>query len=276
MEIKAYGDWTHILSAFRFHEARWNALQRRIMRDFTREFRRAVKDKIPSTPSTKAYRASLTTQEVTGFGRGEIAYAVVADPKSVPISDIKTENTVFFYEQTGEQATELGAFYAEGSPWTFDFMPEVMIRLGLLKVKHVKATSDEFKRIVKKNSETLKENREFYQRAESQIKLKYKDAIKRVEGQEEKSPLESTPDWLFQAMRWEFGIGGKQIAHWRPAIRGVDKITKKLIQRHGKVYSRYLIDSKFRDWTTAERKLKRITMQKFKSRYGKFAEKVTR
>jgi len=83
------------------------------------------------------------------------------------------------------------------------------------------------------------------------------------------------PDWMFLAIRMEFGINSPQQKHWSTAVQEAPKMAKELSAKNGRLYSRYIADARFKDWTMARKKLKGIGVQDFKKKYLEFQDKVS-
>lgn len=166
-----------------------------------------IQRKLPKGP----YRDSLQLVDV-----GDGTYAIQAQSTSQKVSDVDAESTVLYVRAKGRRVLrvhpEIGVL-ARHSPWTMSTLPFFPSR------RYAKVIS----RIVRRSElENILEDREKDKpiwKAELE-KLGVRPAVKLV------IPPKSLviPDVAFEALRIEFGLGGKQgRAHWRPALQALAK-----------------------------------------------------
>jgi hypothetical protein len=167
------------------------------------------------------YRNSLELVEV-----GEGSYAIQAKSKAKKVSEVDAEATVLYVRPKSRRAVrlhpEIGVL-AQYSPWTMDTLPFFPSR------RYAKVIS----RTVRRSElDAVKEDRK---RDESLWKSELQRLGIRPEVKLSVSPKARVlPDVAFEALRIEFGLGGKQSrAHWRPALRALARegIPRMLSQR---------------------------------------------
>lgn len=155
------------------------------------------------------YKDSL---EVVAVGND--AFAVRAIPKARKVAEVDAEATVLYVRPRSRRMLrlhpEIGVL-AIHSPWTMDTLPFFPNR------RHAKVVSRSVRR---EEVEAVAEDRKKDQRvwkAELE-RLGVRPEVKLVVPPKARV----LPDVAFEALRIEFGLGGKKSrAHWRPALRAL-------------------------------------------------------
>ncbi len=278
IEIKPIGAWDQIQDLMRFRRKRWEALFSKASLDIAKEFRKSVIKNIPTVDYARDYKKSITIRRMLGAKDFERAYAVISEPKEVALSDIDQKRNVLYIFQTGEAVTDLGAYLEEYSPFVPKFFAkhaEGLYRVGGIRLINRRVTEDEYSRVAEKNLADYEGNKDRLRGAFDAFNRDFRAELKAIKEQEKKPEVKTMPDWMFMALRMEFGIGGKHHPHWSKAVKEIPKMVQKLSKKNGKLYSKYMASAKFKDWTMKQRKLKGLSIEDFKSKYLRFQEKVT-
>lgn len=263
--FKKKGDWKEIRRTLFRRRERMDAMRKRIMRDLVKEFEAEVKDPLPKTDEMQQYADSIEVREVkTSAKEGELAYALVSNPKPLALSDIGEENHVIYVLQEGGQTDALGMLLIDYSPWVKSRIPSNLADVPGIRMVHRKVSGEEVDKIRVLNDKVLRNREREFKHANAQVKKR----------DEELEPPKSMPDIMFQALRLEFGIKGPSIPHWKKAYDLRMNILKKVL-KDKKKYTRYVVDANFNGWVQRVKKWKPISAQRFKKQYGLFEKKVT-
>ena len=260
--VTPVGPWDRINQLRRFWPQRAEAVQRRIVLDFVKQFRKLTISRIPKESKYSAYRKSLVTRKLNGsFTKGEFGYALIADPKPILLEEINDKENVVFVVPTGDGADALGTLLADTSPWPIDMLPQNLEQISGIKLVHREATAEEIDKIRALRKDTLSKYGQDFKTAKAKFKPSH----------EPKKP-KSMPAVIFMALRMEFGIYSTHKPHWGYAARQQMAIMKEMADDN--VYSRYLGDVRFTQWQKQPKKLKPMPVQMFKTLYLKFQDKI--
>lgn len=264
LEIKKIGPWKKVNKLIEQFPERSRRMQHVILRDVLKKFRRDVIGGLPKSPEMKEYGRLIQPRRLTGsFKRGEIGYALAADAKKLEMAEVDIETDVLYAVPTLEPISELSKLIIQYSPWTKDTLPENVGASRDIKLISRRVTREEVDKTRAIKKDILKKYESSFREAEAKIP--------RTEDEPEKPPIMS--DLAFMALRMEFGIGQKQVAHWRPAYRRIYPGMREMF-KSDKKYGRFLNDDGFTGWTTTLKKMKPLPIQEFTKLYAKFQKQV--
>jgi len=260
--VKHTGNWKKIDRTFRRRKERMEAMRKRIMRDLVEVFEKEVKDPLQNE-IMNAYKESIEPRVIkTSMREGELAYALVSNPKPLEVSDLSEENHVVYVLPKG-QADSLGQLLIEYSPWVKSRLPKNLGDVVGIRMTHRQVSNKEVAKVRALNDRMLKDHAREFARADAQLP---KDRVP--------EPPKSVPDIMFQALRMEFGIMSPFIPHWGRAYKMRMAILKGLF-KDKKKYTRYVVDANFNGWTQKLKKWKPLSLQRFKTQYAQFEKKIT-
>lgn len=213
-----------------------------VLRDFTlilAEFTlKTILARIPSTPENGLYRAALGVARVTGQDMGTAAHAVRVDKRSRKVTQVDAAKVVLYIRRRrkARKVSPEVVVLENYNPWTMDTLPFMPKRTEVRVISRVLSEGE-----VKKISEDRQQDAPKWKRDLAQVGVR--------NFRKRRSPgFQTVPDVAFEALRLEFGLGGRQARpHWRPAIQAAKGIGLKKATSHPRV-ERTLTDPEYRDW----------------------------
>jgi len=264
LAVKPAGRWKRLRKLTGTWEERNKRVQEVFLRTFMDKFRELVVSQLPEDKWGRAYRDAIQEREVaTSLRPGQHAYALIAVPKAVKLEDEPNETTAVYVVQERETITVLGTLLVQHGPWTIDRLPREAKGVEGVKYVHRKVTEDEVVRLRKRNDEILDEYRDNFKVAGATYDKDHQDDVEKPA---------SIPDLLFTALRLEFGIKMKRLAHWGFAYRLKEQTMKGMVR--DPQWEKYLRDPNFTKWVSPLPNLKKIPGQQVKVMIKAFQAKI--
>ena len=265
LEIKPLGDWKKVRKLAGEWPERAEQLRHRYVRDAAKKFRQAVRNNVPNKPGMNEYKRLMEITRLTGsFKKGECAYAVIADPKEIELTEIDKTYDAVYVVPSKEPVSDLTALLTEYGPWTMDTLPENWMKAQDAKLVTRRVTTEEMDKVREKNMAITKEMAAEFKAAEAKM----------VHVEEDIKKPKAMPDMQFRVLRMEFGIGQKQESHWRKAYRQLPEMLKEMNEQ-GK-YARWIVGAAYTQWQRKLEKMKKVPIQEFKTLYGEFQKKIVK
>lgn len=263
--IKPIGSWGKVRSLLRHKKRRLEVVRHKIMMDFTEKFRDLVISKIPDTKEGVAYKEAIQTRELAGsFSVEELGYALIADPEEMMLYDLNQKETVVYIVPINDKVEQLSALLINNSPWVISRLPKNIGNLKDIKLVHRTVTENEADKVQETNINLLKKSKKSFEKAGAKYVISEDEKIDQPK---------SMPDLVFMALRMEFGLYSKQVPHWKYAIKNSKTILQEMFADK-KEYARYLNNDDFNDWVKPLKKIKKIPIKEFNSKFGDFQKKV--
>lgn len=198
-----------------------------------------LKESIPQGSEWNSYREGLEIVGVSSRKSGWVALRLPDRPTSTAATKVDPPRTLL-YVHAHRRLTKvppLISVLAKYSPWTADTLPFMPSKKDAVIVSR-KST----KQVAMRVANQRKKDRPFWSR-ELQ-KAGRRDTRKSDRLKTDKaSPM---PDYAYQALRLEFGLGIRAAPHWRPALSAIRRSPIALLQQDT-VLMDYL-DPKSRGW----------------------------
>lgn len=245
------------------HEIRWQGRLRFMERALARRYAERVLDgvrrRIPGVAEYRAYRRALKVMEVKGLPAQ--AFAVVAKARSRRLSRAAAQNALIYVESRSrihpDRAPKYVQVLAAHSPWTPDTLPFA----PSLREARVTFRPSTLAEVARARADRLREL--------PSVRDQLAAAGARVRSTPGGQVVGQT-DFSFQALRMEFGFGGRKIEHWRPSVRAA----RRQMQREWATgfWRRWIWDPAFTLWKR-DKRYQPISAKEVK-RFASFAQRV--
>lgn len=240
-------------------------VQEVFLREYMGRFRDLVISRLPNEEWVRAYKDSIVEREIaTSLRPGQVAYALIADPKAVRLDDEPEEQTAVYVTQTQELVSPLATLLITHSPWTIDRLPREAKDVKGVQYVHRRVSEDEVVRLRDRNDDTLETFRGSFRDAGATYTKDHEEKVEKPA---------SLPDVLFQAIRMEFGIKERMLQHWGFAYRLREQTLKGMISSKLR-WEKYLGDPTYTKWVAPLPDLKKIPGQQVKIMLKEFQSKI--
>ena len=212
-----------MVTMLRSYDDRVKYVQRRAGVDLVEALVQRVKDLSPDGKEYESYLDSLEAVELIG-GKG-IAFGVISRDDKVSIGELRdsqgSERTVVYINPSsgGIPSPEI-EFLSMANPWPIDAIPGGMSDEDAVLV-HRLVTSGEMNFVRQRVIDFVAKNKADFRRLGLQVSS----------DEEGVANLSSLPDYMWMALRSEFGINADSKPHWRPALRWVISNLSKILEK---------------------------------------------
>lgn len=199
-----------------------------------------LRARIPSTSDWDEYRSGLEVVAVGSKKSGLAAIRLPNNPSSSATKKIDPPRTLI-YIRAHRRLTRIPPtiqILAKYSPWTADTLPFSPPKKDAIMVS--RKTS---KQVAMRVAAKRRQDRPFWSR---ELQKAGRREIKKNDRMKPSSTATPLPDYAYQAIRLEFGLGIRSTPHWRPAITSIRRSPSQ-IWKKDPVLLEYL-DPKFRGW----------------------------
>jgi len=221
-----------------FLELRADAIRKKVLYDAATTVYETVLSKIPTGSTYSAYRDSL---QVIESGQGEdLLFGVQAIPTSEEEIDAELDLIFFKPAKRRGKVDKVVEVLMQYQPWTLDTLP---------------ITPDPAKAVLISRKASRKAV-EAVNKARKEQKRQWTDALLHVgvrpppkKEEVDKPKVKGMPDFVYQALGLEFGIGGvKPSAAWRPAIAKVNTLVASMFSDNSAGFAEALLDWQNTEW----------------------------
>lgn len=269
LKIKTTGKWKQLNALMRDYPKRVEYVEQRIARDAAVALLEKVKDEAPEGSEYAPYISSLEVVEVTG-PRG-VSYGVVASPDRVTVqnlvdSEYASRTAVWIAPAASGRNAEVGRLLSSVNPWPMDMIPNGVKKKDVILIhrmvsevekEHARSTVREF---VRQNRELMRRYGLYWGEVDNESMAA--------------GSMTSMPDYLWLALRTEFGINMKAQSHWRPAVSWLVNNLLSIIE-DDRVIKETLTNELSREHTLNEDSdLYWMKKREFDKRVGTFQRKV--
>lgn len=253
------GPWERVKRLFASHRERVEFLERKVLMDSTEQLKKDVLSNLPNESRAKEYGDAIKEAEFTGsLRKGEMCYGLYASDKELELKDLDKTYDVVYVLPAKEPVSLLGALCIEYSPWTVDKLPENVGAAKDVKLVTRRVTSEEVEKVRTINNDVLKKESAKFKEAEAKLPR----TVDEIEKPKAMSDLK------FQALRWEFGLKEKQIAHWKPAVGMFWQRIKERVQGSNE-YERIIGDDRYSQWKSDPENWEKIPIQEIDKNFQK-------
>lgn len=226
--------------------------------------------RLPKGEEWAAYRDSLEVVKVSGGSKDiEAIYAVRSNPKSRKVRRMDAPKTVVYIRSHQSRLRRVKpeiATLEKYSPWTLQGLPFMPDRRDATMISR-KVTKSEVRRVAKARMADKPKWRKELERAGVR-QSKIDNAIKIPKN------ARAVPDVAFEALRMEFGLGTKPLAHWKPAIQKLTRSGIEDILRQQPSLVMALTLDGFRGWQSWPQSIRGKTRASQAKAYSSFQKKL--
>ena len=269
LKVKITGDWDKLNGLLRNYKGRLNYVSQRIAFDAAKALLDKVKELSPDTPEFRDYIESL---EVVEVARGKKnSFAVVSSRDKVKLKDLEeseaSSKTVVYIRPTAtDEESQAVMMLSSVNPWPLDLVPHGIVRKQATLIHRV-VTDGEMELVRKTATEFIANN----EHEMGRYGIYWGDV---KDQRRAASSMKSLPDYMWFALRAEFGVNAEPHPHWRPAVSWLISNLLTIIEEDD-VIRETLTNELSREHTmNKDFGLKQIRGTTFEKQAGKFQSKV--
>ena len=228
--MKIKGPWLNATRLLKNYPERLAYVRRQLMKDMAEMLYSYLMMTIPDSDEFRIYRESIRVVEITGLKKS-VAFAVVSDRNAVKLEDMSVDEamqTVVYIQYKGsDEPPALISLVMQTNPWPVELVPN-----GLdpktTELIHRRVSDAEYKHVRQITMEFISDNRDI-------IKGSGGSWGKADEGQQKGMEMKSLPDFMWLALRAEFGINAPSRPHWKKSVRAVTSRVKEIIKHDANI-----------------------------------------
>ena len=270
INITTNGPWKRLSFFLKGYGQRIKYVESRVGLDIVNALLSKVKELAPSGKEYKPYLDSLHAVELVGK-KGSF-FGVISDNSKIKIGRIlesgaADRTVVYISPATTGLSSEVVEFLSSVNPWPVDLLPHGLKDEAVVFV-HRHVSVDEMKFVRRNAVEFIAENRDGFR----QLGLTWGT----IDKKESVENLSSLPDYMWIALRAEFGINAKAVPHWIPAIKWTVASLKAIAGKDDRTKAA-LEDPLFRDHTLKNNfGLEIMSASKFNKEVKEFQKRIVK
>ena len=269
IKLKTTGPWKRLNALLRHYDKRVEFVEQRIALDVAKALLEKVKELTPVGKQYFEYVDSLEVVELTG-GR-LVAFAVVSKRDASKIRDVQESDTagrtvVYVTPSASVEAGNIVELIASVNPWPLDLLPHGMVHKDASLVHRIVSDSE--------MSDSRTTVMTFISENRTELKRAGLHWGKPADDKQDVSSMTSLPDYMWSALRAEFGINEEPKPHWRPAVTWLASNLLSIIDKD-KIISETLTNELSREHTTQQGfGLPKMDISTFEEEAGEFQKRV--
>lgn len=269
IKLKTTGRWKKLNALLKHYDKRIGYVEQRIALDVAKALLAKVKELTPIGQQYSEYVASLEVVELTG-GKS-VAFAVVSQRDASKIGQVQESDTagrtvVYVTPSASVEAGNIVELIASVNPWPLDLLPHGLIHKDASLVHRVVSDGE--------MADSREQVMTFISENRTELKRAGLHWGKPADEEKDVSSMTSLPDYMWSALRAEFGINEEPKPHWRPAVTWLASNLLSIIDKD-KVISETLTNELSREHTTQKGfGLPKMDVSAFKEEAGEFQKRV--
>lgn len=270
IKFETRGPWKKLRDLTARYDDRVKYAERRSIFILANAFLGKLKELVPNEEWTKRYVESFEIVELTGV-RDKVAFGVVCKNAPQKVGEVSRGPAArrigaFISQVPSEEPKEVVIMLTSVNPWPLDMLPH-NIPIKDVSIVYRTLTDGEMDFARKNVSELITKNKDLFR----------KNGIKWGAAQAEDhraEEMDGLHDYLFMAIRSEFGINAPSSPHWRKAMQWVVSNATEIVKKDEKIREA-LHDPLFREHTLVKKdNVEKLGKSEFMKEFGAFQNRI--